>query len=420
MSKPLRRRARLGKYVLEKRLGEGAYAQVWRAKDSVEGHVVALKLVLPDGIEDMGSDRVVREARVAAHLSHPNVLPVLNADWIDGYFALATPLCRYSLADHAAARRSPSVALAVLRDVAAGLAHAHEHGVLHRDIKPENILIDDEGTALLSDFGFARWQEEKTLTQCGTLGYLAPEQAYGKPARASDVFSWGLVAYELLAGALPSWPFEWPLERSERFAKRVPKPYRPVIRTAVAFHPRDRYPDAMALLDAFDEAAKAVAESTRRDDLPPARQVLAETFAHHHGGRLRMSFACRRCGGAIAEAMRHCPWCGATDHSFREVSGFPLFCPTCERGVRSEWSACGWCGTRLKSDGRKVPKDPRADRRCARRECEGELRLFMRACPNCGTRERRPWRARGLSERCRRCEGPINEDYFIHCPWCGA
>jgi hypothetical protein len=417
MSKPLRRRARLGKYVLDKRLGEGAYAQVWRARDTVEGHVVALKLVLPEGIEDMGAERVVREAQVAAALDHPNVLPVLNADWIDDYFALATRLCRHSLDEHTPARRSPRAALRILTDVAAGLAHAHERGVLHRDIKPENILIDDDGTALLSDFGFARWHEEKTLTQCGTLGYMAPEQAYGKATPASDVFSWGLVAYELLAGALPSWPFEWPLVKSERFEKRVPAPYRPVIRTAVAFSPKDRYPDAVALLEGLEEARRSV---TEKGELPPAREVLAETFCAHHGASLRMRFACRRCGGSIAEAMTFCPWCTATDHSFREVSGFPLFCPSCERGVRAEWNACGWCGTRLQGNGHKAPRDPRAIRRCAKRGCEGELRRFMRACPLCGTRERRPWRGPGLPDRCERCEGPTNDDYFVVCPWCGA
>ncbi len=419
MSKPLRRRARLGKYLLDKRLGEGAYAQVWRARDTVEGHVVALKLVLPEGIEDMGADRVVREARVASHLDHANVLPVLNADWIDDYFALATRLCKHSLDEHRPAKRSPATALKILTDVAAGLAHAHERGVLHRDIKPENILIDDDGTALVSDFGFARWHEEKTLTQCGTLGYMAPEQAYGKATPASDVFSWGLVAYELLSGALPSWPFEWPLVQNERFIKRVPPPYRPVIRTAIAFNPGDRYPSAVALLEALLEAGRSV-EERRGEELPPAREVLAETFAAHHGASLRMRFACRRCGGAIAEAMRHCPWCSATDHSFREISGFPLFCPNCERGVRREWNACGWCGTRLEGNGHKAPKDPRASRSCAKRGCEGELRRFMRACPTCGSRERRPWRGPGLPDRCHRCEGPTNDEYFYACPWCGA
>ena len=419
-AKALRRRARLGKYVLEKRLGEGAYAQVWKARDKVEGHIVALKLVAPSAVDELGAERVVREARLTAHLEHPRVLPVLNADWLDGYFAMATRLCKHSLDEHPPAQRSPKQAIRLLRDVAEGLAHAHALGVLHRDIKPQNILIDDENRAVISDFGFARWQDDKTLTQCGTLGYLAPEQAYGKAMPASDVFSWGLVAYELMAGALPTWPFEWPLVKHDRFERRVPKPFRPVIRKAVAFHPRERYPDAGALRDALDEAARATEEGRRKDSLPPARSVLAETFAEHYGGSLRMRYACRRCGGALSEPMRHCPWCGVSDHSFRAVSGFPLFCPTCERGVRPEWSACGWCGTRLESNGRKAPADPRAARRCSKRGCEGELRRFMRNCPLCGKRETRPWRARGLSDRCQRCEGPINADYFMHCPWCGS
>lgn len=419
MPKSLRRRSRLGKYVLDKRLGEGAYGQVWKARDTVQGSDIALKVVFPTLVQEMGEKMVVREARIASSLQHPNVLPILNADFVEGHFVMATPLAQTSLDAYRPATRSPKTALGILRDVAAGLAHAHERGVLHRDVKPHNILVTEDGRGMIADFGFARLAEDATLTQCGTLGYMAPEQAYGKPAKASDVFGWGLVAYELLTGAIPSWPFEWPLTRHAKFAKRTPAAFAPVIQRAITFNPRERYEDGGALLEAIDEAYRATNERRRQEKLPTPQSLLASTFAEFHGARLGMRYACRKCGGALGEAMKSCPWCGAKDHSFREVSGFPLVCPSCERGVRAEWMACGWCGTKLAGNGHPPPPDPRAARRCATGGCGGELRLFMRYCPRCTKKERRSWRAPGLKDRCPRCEGPVHADYFAHCPWCG-
>ena len=120
--------------------------------------------------------------------------------------------------------------------------------MIHRDVKPDNILIFEDGRAALSDFGASRVAAKmtKTYTDAGTLGYMAPEQAYGRARLASDVFSLGLIAYELLTGKLPTWPFEWPFPGHERFEEKVPAPVRPVLRKAAQFDPRRRYPDAPA------------------------------------------------------------------------------------------------------------------------------------------------------------------------------
>ena len=115
--------------------------------------------------------------------------------------------------------------------------------MLHRDVKPENILIFADGRAALTDFGASRFvaKATRTYTEAGTLGYMAPEQAYGRARLASDVFSMGLIAYEILTGHLPAWPFEWPFPCYERFEVKVAEPLRPVLRKAAEFDPRRRH-----------------------------------------------------------------------------------------------------------------------------------------------------------------------------------
>jgi serine/threonine-protein kinase len=206
----LKRGSRLGKYRMERRIGRGAFASVWKARDLVENRDVALKLVGPQEVEEYGRKALEHEARIGIRISHPNIVGFRNADWIEGWFVLATDLAERNLANYAGARRSGAVALGIIRDVARGLAHAHSKGVLHRDVKPENILIFRDRHAALCDFGVSRFAKgaTATYTEAGTLGYIAPEQAYGRPRFASDVFSLGLIAYETLTGVLPTWPFD--------------------------------------------------------------------------------------------------------------------------------------------------------------------------------------------------------------------
>jgi serine/threonine-protein kinase len=426
----LRRGTRLGKYRLERPLGEGAFAAVWRARDTVENRPVALKIVEAAQVAEWGRDAIAHEARIATRLSHPNIVAVRNADWIDGHFVLATDLAERSLADYAGAKRSGELALRVVRDVAAGLAHAHAQGILHRDVKPENVLIFADRHAALADFGVSRFAPGAavTVTDAGTFGYVAPEQAYGRPRLASDVFSLGLIAYELLSGTLPTWPFEWPPAGHRRFLSRVPPPLRPVLRKAAAFDPRHRYPDAVAFHRALERAFAKVEQprarrSRRRRREKPVLSPLAlqaESFRRRSGAALELRFRCHRCDGPISEAMRVCPWCGFTDNSFREITRYPLVCPSCERGVRPEWTECPWCHAgHFTGNGRKPRPDPSAERQCAARGCPGQLRRFMRYCPVCKRKPGRPWSHPDLPDRCTHCRGPVSHAFFRFCPWCG-
>lgn len=432
MASGLRRGTKLGKYRLERLLGRGAFSDVWKARDTVENHPVALKVALPESVDTYSRDALEQEARIASSLHHPNIVAIYNADWIDGRFVIATELAVTNLARYARARRIGRVALDVIRQTARGLAYAHERRVLHRDVKPDNILIFRGGRAAICDFGASRLSKGVTreYTEAGTLGYIAPEQAYGRVRFASDVFSLGLIAYEVLTGVLPTWPFEWPPEGYARFRAKVPEPLRPVLRKAAEFQPTRRYADAMEFSAALERAFAKLAPVPRRRTprrrrrprapAPSPLAVQAEAFRKAHGRALGLRFRCHRCNGPIAEEMGFCPWCGTQDNSFSELTRFPLVCPECEHGVRPEWNDCPWCyAGRFESNGRRPPRDPAAVRRCATPGCEGQLRRFMHYCPMCKAKPRRPWSHPDLPDRCPRCRWPTSNEFLRFCPWCG-
>jgi len=432
LSKRLKRGGRLGKYRLEARIGTGASAEVWRARDTIEGRRVAVKVVLPQVITEFGRESVEGEARIAAHLDHPNIVGIRNADWVDGRFVIVTSLAERSLEDYVSARRSVPIALSILRDVAEGLAYAHEKRLIHRDVKPANILIFEGRHAKLADFGTARLAPRKTrvLTEVGTFGYMAPEQAYGMPRYSSDVFSLALTAYQLFSGALPGWPFDWPMVGYERFQRRCPRELQAVVRKGLALSPKKRFNDGVEFANAFARAMaryeKRMSEPKRR--LKATKRKVASAadpfalevrwFRKRFGKQLAAKYDCHGCGGAISEAMKHCPWCGTDRNSFIEITRLPLVCPDCERGVRPEWKACPWCAKgRLAGNGKSPPRDRLAKRSCRKRGCEGQLQPFMRYCPECKTKVVRPWKSEGLPP-CTKCRWPM-APRFRYCGWCG-
>jgi serine/threonine-protein kinase len=201
-----------GRYEVERTLGRGGMATLYLARDGRLQRHVALK-VLADDLSGDGAfrERFVREARLAARLSHPNVVRVFDAGETDGRpYIVMEYVPGETVADVLARRGKPSPAEAV--DIAAqacdGLQHAHEHGLVHRDVKPQNLLVRDDGCVKLADLGIARAAESTHLTQLGTIlgtaAYLSPEQAAGEEVTAAaDVYALGAVLYELLTGRPP-------------------------------------------------------------------------------------------------------------------------------------------------------------------------------------------------------------------------
>ena len=207
----------IGPYVLRGELGRGAMARVWRAWDPNLEREVAIKEPMFDPrlsgevLEELGR-RFVAEGRAAARLNHPNIVTVYAADVWDGRPAIVMEYVRgltlSALLD--GGPLTPSETLAILDQLLDAVGYAHAHGVIHRDIKPDNIFVSDTGMVKLADFGIARVDESGMThatvagTVLGTPGYLSPEQAVGRPVDArSDLFSVGVVAYEMLTGHNP-------------------------------------------------------------------------------------------------------------------------------------------------------------------------------------------------------------------------
>jgi serine/threonine-protein kinase len=195
------------RYVLEQPLGGGAMSAVWLARDTELERRVAVKVLA----RDADRTRFEREARAVAGLSHPNICQLYDyGEAEQGPYMVLEYLPGGTLEDRLASGRPlPDAETArIARQVAAGLAHAHENGLVHRDLKPANILFDAEGRAKIADFGIARIADAGVLTEAGTVmgtaAYIAPEQAAGQPATpASDVYSFGTILFRMLTGRGP-------------------------------------------------------------------------------------------------------------------------------------------------------------------------------------------------------------------------
>jgi serine/threonine protein kinase len=215
----------ISRYRLERPLGHGGMASVYLGHDTELDRPVAVKLLAENAAGDDGlRKRFVREARLAARLSHPNVVSVFDAGEEDGRpYIVMEHVQGKTLAD--VGRVPPERARELGLQAARGLAHAHVAGLVHRDIKPQNLLLREDGTLKIADFGIASAAEGTALTQAGTVlgtaAYLSPEQAAGaEVGPRSDLYSLGAVLYELLSGRTP-YRFE---SLAELGARRKPPP----------------------------------------------------------------------------------------------------------------------------------------------------------------------------------------------------
>jgi eukaryotic-like serine/threonine-protein kinase len=286
-----------GRYRLERQLGHGSMGEVWLAVDLELERPVALKLLAPDA----DRARFEREARAVAALGHPNVTRLYDYGESEGrpYIALEY-VPGGTLEDRLSAGRplQDEDTAAIATQLAAGLAHAHQHGLVHRDLKPANVLFDDEGRPKIADFGIAWIGGAPTLTDAGTVlgtaAYISPEHAAGEPATmASDVYSFGVILFRMLTGRLP-FEADSALELVEMHRRldappvEVLRPDAPAHLAAVAAaalerDPRRRPPDGAAL------AAELGLEPARdRTDAPtlvlrrgfhPARRIAAAVAA---------------------------------------------------------------------------------------------------------------------------------------------
>jgi serine/threonine protein kinase len=201
------------RYEVEELVGTGGMSSVYRARDRLLERLVALKVLHPHyGDDEEYVERFRREARSVAQLSHPHIVTVIDRGVDDGRQFIVFEYIDGENLKQLIARTGPLPARRALElaiEIADALAFAHEHGLVHRDVKPQNVLVSPDGNAKVTDFGIARSLDvEHGVTQTGTVlgtsNYLSPEQASGKPTTpATDVYSLGVVMYELLTGDVP-------------------------------------------------------------------------------------------------------------------------------------------------------------------------------------------------------------------------
>jgi serine/threonine protein kinase/WD40 repeat protein len=263
----------LAGYRIETLLGRGGMGAVYLAEQLRLKRRVALKLLTPElAADERFRERFLRESELAASIDHPNVLPVFDAGEVDGRLYIAmryvegTDL-RKLLADDG--RLDPERAVTIVGAVAAGLDAAHARGLVHRDVKPANVLLAKDGHVYLADFGLTRSAGEGSPEEkphlSGTLGYVAPEQIDGElPDPSADIYSLGCVLFECLAGQPPfpgSSPvgllfahLEKPPPSLHQQRPELPAAVDPVIGTALAKDPAERYRSCQELCDAAGEA----------------------------------------------------------------------------------------------------------------------------------------------------------------------
>ncbi|QDV66108.1 serine/threonine-protein kinase [Crateriforma conspicua] len=253
----IRSGTRLDRYRLQSRLGEGGFATVYSAYDQLERCHVAIKI--PDAryvSNTQSMDDLRREVDIMASLEHPGVLPLHDARVIDGLFVMVFPLGIETLADRMMRRMSRATAMVMIYQMVDAVAYAHSHEVLHRDLKPENFILFDDNEIRLTDFGLARIEHGcYDDSASGTLGYIAPEQAMGRPAYHSDVFSLGLIIYRMLAGELPEYPFQPPLPGFNKLRRGVSRDFVALVRKAIDPVPSKRFRTAVAMHRALKKIA---------------------------------------------------------------------------------------------------------------------------------------------------------------------
>ena len=331
-----------------------------------------------------------------------------------------------SLADRVERRISTARALDLAGQAIASMAHAHEHKIIHCDIKPENFILFPNNQLKLADFGFAKLNL-RTLkaSGSGTIDYIAPEQAMGRPKFQSDVFSLGLVIYRLLSGRLPEWPFEWPLKGQDKLEARVRPELVEVLKNAIQIDPKCRYRDAVQMKVAFARAQTQVRKQKRAKPKSATRrgtswrQLQWREFKRNYKQALDIRQTCRSCEGPVSESMQCCPWCGF-DHPARgSESSMPSSCPRCERGVKNDWDYCAWCyGPGFVEESARTYPDKRYTGSCERERCRGPLMPFMRYCPWCRKKVRKAWRLKGSQHSCTSCNWGIAREFWNYCAWC--
>nr|WP_230416289.1 serine/threonine-protein kinase [Micromonospora tarapacensis] len=406
-----------GRYRLDERLATGGMGDVWRATDLILRRQVAVKVLLPSLVSDPGFiARFRAEARIMAALRHPGIVQVFDcgqddlpgggrADYLIMEFVSGQPLSKRIEAE---GRLEVGAAMSVVAQAAQALHAAHLGGIVHRDVKPSNLLVQEDGTVVLVDFGVARSTDITSITSTnavpGTALYMAPEQAAGRPVSgATDLYALGAVGYCCLTGS-PPFTGDNPLQVAVRhlddpppeLPPDIPEAVRVLIARALAKDPTDRFSSGAAMAEAARTAvsegslptAMVPVAAALRDAGPDTRADLPVTGAPPPGGRRRRGTLV----GALTAVLVGLTALGAALGAAHEADTPAVKLPT--PGRRPSPSSMRWrrrparraCPPRCR---RSVRPARRSDRQNPRRRGRPRRSPASRASPSHRTRRRR-------------------------------
>ncbi len=283
-----------GRYLIIRKLGSGGMANVYLASDQELGRRVAIK-ILDDrhARDEQFVERFRREAQNAGGLSHPNIVSIYDRGEAEGTYYIAMEHVEGRTLKELIVARGPSplgIAIDYTRQILSALRFAHRNGIVHRDIKPHNVIVDGEGRVKVMDFGIARAGAASQMTEAGsiigTAQYLSPEQARGAPVdQTSDLYSTGIVLYELLTGGVP-FNGETPVEIAMKHLSQapaapsshraeIPRDLDYVALRALAKDPSDRYHSAEEMDSDLERIARGIGVSAETAEA--ATTVLSRT-----------------------------------------------------------------------------------------------------------------------------------------------
>ncbi|HXV63984.1 MAG TPA: serine/threonine-protein kinase [Vicinamibacteria bacterium] len=302
----------LGKYQIVKTLGSGGFGTVYLVRDTWIDKKLAIKVPHKQNGE---FDDLLQEPRLLAALAHENIVSIVTAEKAGEYFFIVMEFVEGESLE-ARIQRDKNVELRVAMDFArqivTGVDHAHRQGILHRDLRPGNVLVTPEGRIKITDFGTSRFLEvsDRASTVIGSPPYMAPEQFRGRGVFASDIYSIGVMMYEMMTGVLPyfsadprrleqmaaSGRFTRPRERN----RGIPPEIDEIIVKALAPQVSDRYQQAHELLDDLCTAGEIDHRASRVEDIRQRVRARERSI----GG------FCWNCRKPLHARARACPFCG--------------------------------------------------------------------------------------------------------------
>jgi serine/threonine-protein kinase len=301
----------VGKYQILSNLGSGGFGTVFLAKDAWIDKRVAIKV---PHRQSGDFDDLLQEPRLLAALDHANIVGILTAEKVDGVFFIVMEYVKGESLEAVIDReksldvpRAVNYAVQVLR----GVEHAHQAQILHRDLRPANVLISESGIVKVADFGTSRLLEKShATTVIGSPPYMAPEQFQGRAVLASDIYSVGVMLYQMLTGTLPYFsPNPAQIERLVAQGRctpprlknsQIPKEISDIVMKALAPEVSERYQRASELLDDLCTAAEIDHKATELEDIRKrlkAREVPKKGF-------------CWNCRKPLHARAASCPFCG--------------------------------------------------------------------------------------------------------------